>query len=156
MVLQILLRHIHLGSFLLVATKRIILAIFVSAATFSTMIIRTLDSPAMSTKLFGYFSLSYWCWYSCRCWLTILMAARVYVALALRFKLKLWENHRWYLQVYGLVSILAAFRKVQDYVMEEERVWRHRRFASFFKKLFYGLWFDINLWPYLTRSFYYH
>jgi hypothetical protein len=28
MVLQILLRHIHLGSFLLVATKRIILAIF--------------------------------------------------------------------------------------------------------------------------------
>jgi hypothetical protein len=84
------------------------------------------------------------------------MAARVYVALALRFKLKLWENHRWYLQVYSLVSILAAFRKVKDCVMEEERVWRLQRFASFKKKLFYGLWFGINLWQYLTRSFYYH
>jgi hypothetical protein len=37
------------------------------AATTLTMVIRTLDSLATSTKLFGYFALIYWCWYSCRC-----------------------------------------------------------------------------------------
>jgi hypothetical protein len=31
------------------------------------MVIRILDSPATSTKLFSYFTLTYWCWYSCRC-----------------------------------------------------------------------------------------
>jgi hypothetical protein len=30
------------------------------------MVIRTLDSPATSIKLFGYFALTYWCWYSRR------------------------------------------------------------------------------------------
>jgi hypothetical protein len=37
MVLQILLRRIDLGSFLMVAARSIILAIFSQAATFSTM-----------------------------------------------------------------------------------------------------------------------
>jgi hypothetical protein len=31
------------------------------------------------------------------------MVTRVHVALALQLKLKLWDNLRWYLQVYGLV-----------------------------------------------------
>ena len=103
MVLQILLRRISFRVFLMVAARRIVLAIF-SAATSSTMVIRTLGSPATSTRLFGSSSLEYWCWYSCRCWLITLMAARVHVALALRLKLKLWENLRWYYQVCGLVS----------------------------------------------------
>jgi hypothetical protein len=121
MVIPILLRQINFGSFLLVAARRIILAVFVSTATSSTMMIHTLGSPATSIKLSGYFTLTYWCWYSCRCGLTTSMVARVYIALALRLKLKLWENIYWYLQVYGLVSILGClFRKVQDCVMEEE------------------------------------
>jgi hypothetical protein len=49
--------------------------------------------------------------YSCRCGLTNLMVARVHVALALRIKLKLWENLYWYLQVYGLISILSCLQK---------------------------------------------
>jgi hypothetical protein len=61
------------------------------------MVICTLDSPATSIKLSGYFALTYWCWYSCRCGLTTSMVARVHVALALRLKLKLWENLHWYL-----------------------------------------------------------
>jgi hypothetical protein len=45
MVLQILLRQIDFGSFLLIAARRTILAIFVPVAMSSTMVIRTLDSP---------------------------------------------------------------------------------------------------------------
>jgi hypothetical protein len=51
------------------------------------------------------------------------MVACVHVALALRLKLKKRENHYWYLQVYGLVSVLLSFgwlQKIQDCVMEEE------------------------------------
>ena len=103
MVLQILFRLTDFGVFLMVAARRIVLAIF-PAATSSTMVIRTLGSPATLTKLFGCFSLEYWCWCSCRCWLITLMAAHVHAALALRLKLKLWENLRWYYQVCGLVS----------------------------------------------------
>jgi hypothetical protein len=111
MVLQILLRQTDFASFLLVVARRIILAIFVSAAMSSTMLIRTLDSPATSTKLFDYFAPAYWCWYSCRYWLTTLMAAHVHIALALRLKLKLWKNLLWYLQIYGLISILGCLQK---------------------------------------------
>jgi hypothetical protein len=100
MCLQILFCRINFGSFL-----KIILAAFVSAATPSIMVIHILDSPTTLTKLFDYFSLAYWCWYSCRCCLTIIMAAHVHVALALRLKLKLWENFHWYSHVYGLVFI---------------------------------------------------
>jgi hypothetical protein len=46
MVLPILLRQIDFGSFLLVVARKIILAVFVPAATSSTMVIRILDSPA--------------------------------------------------------------------------------------------------------------
>jgi hypothetical protein len=92
MVIQILRCQIDFGSFLLVAARRIILAVFIPAATSSTMVIRTLDYPTMLIKLSGYFTLTYWCWYSCRCGLTTSMAARVHVALALRLKLKLREN----------------------------------------------------------------
>jgi hypothetical protein len=87
-------------------------------------VIRALGSPATLPRLFGYFSLAYWCWYSCRWWLTTSMVACVHVALALRLKIKLWENLRLYFQFYGSVSILGTSRKVQDCVMEEERVWR--------------------------------
>jgi hypothetical protein len=97
MVLQILLRQTDLGSFLMVAVRSIILAIFFPAATPSTMVIHTLDSPTTSTKSFDYFALTYWCWYSCWYWLTTSMDACVHVALALQLKLKLWENLHWYL-----------------------------------------------------------
>jgi hypothetical protein len=75
-------------SFLMVAARRIILAIFIPTATSSTMVIRTLGSPAASTRLFGLFFLKYWCWYSCRCWLIVLMDVCVHVTLALRLKYK--------------------------------------------------------------------
>jgi hypothetical protein len=52
MVLQILLRQIDLGSFLMVFTRSIILAIFVPAATYLIMLIRALGSPTTSTLLF--------------------------------------------------------------------------------------------------------
>jgi hypothetical protein len=42
MVLQILLCQIDLGSFLMVAARMFVLAIFVQTATFSMMVIRTL------------------------------------------------------------------------------------------------------------------
>jgi hypothetical protein len=49
------------GYFLMVAARSIILAIIFPAAMSSIMEIRTLDSPATSSKLFGYFALIYWC-----------------------------------------------------------------------------------------------
>jgi hypothetical protein len=94
MVLQILLCQIDFGSFLLVAARKIILAVFVPAAISSTMVIHTLDSPAATIKLSSYFALTYWCWYSCRYGLTSSMATHVHVALALRLELKLRENLR--------------------------------------------------------------
>src|SRR4051812_20386258 len=94
---QILIQQINFGPFLKVVVRRIFLAIFVPAASSSTMVICILGSPTTSTKLFGHFSLAYWCWYSYRCCLSTLMVARVHVALALRFKSKLWENLHWYL-----------------------------------------------------------
>jgi hypothetical protein len=72
----------------MVAARRIILGIFIPAAMSSTMVIHILGSPAVLTRQFGLFSLEYWCWYSCRCWLLVLMAACVHVALALRLKYK--------------------------------------------------------------------
>jgi hypothetical protein len=111
MVLQILLRKIDFGSSLLVTARRIIPTIFVLATVSSTMVIRTLDSPAMLIKSSSYFALTYWYWYSCQCGLTTSMAARMHIALAFRLKLKLWENLHWYLQVYVLVSILGCLQK---------------------------------------------
>jgi hypothetical protein len=43
----------------MVAARRIILVIFVPAATSSIMVIRILGSPMTSTRLFGLFSLDY-------------------------------------------------------------------------------------------------
>jgi hypothetical protein len=60
-VFQILLRQVDFGVFLMVAARRIILAIFVPAVTSSTMVIRILGSPATLIRLFGLFSLKYWC-----------------------------------------------------------------------------------------------
>jgi hypothetical protein len=84
------------------------LAIFVPAATSLTMVIRTLNSPATLTKLFGYFAL-----------IMVLLPMLIdyfkdytlHVALALyRYKFMVWYLY-W-----------DIFRKVQDYVMEDERV----------------------------------
>jgi hypothetical protein len=47
-----------LGSFLMISVRSIFLAIFVLAVTSSTMVICALGSPAISTRLFGYFSLA--------------------------------------------------------------------------------------------------
>jgi len=52
-----------------------------------------------------------------------LMVACVHVALALRLKLKKRENHYWYLQVYGLLSVPLSFGWLQENTrlcMEEE------------------------------------
>jgi hypothetical protein len=80
----------------------------------STMVICIFGSPATSTKLFGLFSLEYWWWYSYRCWLIILMDARVHIALAFRIKLKIWEHLYWYWYVYGMIS-MALFFSCQKY-----------------------------------------
>jgi hypothetical protein len=88
MVFKILLRQIGFGLFLLVAARRVILAIFVPTATSSTVVIHTLGFTATLTRLFGFSSLEYWYWYSCRCGMIILILAFVHVALALRLKLK--------------------------------------------------------------------
>jgi hypothetical protein len=58
-VFQILLCQVHFGVFLLVVARRIILVIFVPAATSSTMVIRILGSSMTLTRLFGLFSLEY-------------------------------------------------------------------------------------------------
>jgi multisubunit Na+/H+ antiporter MnhF subunit len=55
---QILLRQINLGSFLMVGARMIILAVLVPVATLSPMVIRILDSPSTSTRLIGYYSLT--------------------------------------------------------------------------------------------------
>jgi hypothetical protein len=59
--LQILLRQIDFESFLMVAARRIILAVFIPAATSSSKVIHTLGSPATSIRLIGCYSLKYWC-----------------------------------------------------------------------------------------------
>jgi hypothetical protein len=68
----------------LLAARRVILAIFFPTATFLTMVIRTHGFPVTLTRLFGFSSLKYWCWYSCRCGIIVLMVACVHIALALR------------------------------------------------------------------------
>jgi hypothetical protein len=118
MVLQMLLCRIDIGSFLMVAAKSFILVIFISVVTSSTMVLCALGSAVTSTRLFGYFSLSYCCWYSCRWWFTTSMVARVHVALSLRHKLKLWESLRWYFRFLVRYVSSAASRKVQYCVME--------------------------------------
>jgi hypothetical protein len=45
----------------MVVARRIILAIFNPVAAFLIMVIHTLGSPAVSIRLFGLFSLEYWC-----------------------------------------------------------------------------------------------
>jgi hypothetical protein len=72
--------------------RHVFLTIFILATMILIMVIRILDSSTMSIRLFGYFVLAYWCWFSCRCGLTTLTATRMHVALVLRLKLKLWEN----------------------------------------------------------------
>ena len=90
--------------------------------------------PTTSTKWFGYLSLEYQWWCSCRCCLINLMAACVHKALALRLKIKKGRTFG------GIHSVVwwcwrcstAAFRKVKDCVMDEERAWRSHKFASLF------------------------
>jgi hypothetical protein len=38
-----------------------------------------------------------------------LMVARMHTTLSLQLKLKVWENLRWYLEIYDLVSMLFFF-----------------------------------------------
>jgi hypothetical protein len=77
--------------------------IYILAAMSSIIMIRTLGSSATSTRLSGSSFLKYWCWSSCQSYMITLMAMCVHIALALRLKLKLWDNPHWYLQVYGLL-----------------------------------------------------
>jgi hypothetical protein len=59
MVLQILLRQINIGHFRMVVAMSIVVAIFFPTITSLIMVIRTLSSPATSTRLSDYFSLAY-------------------------------------------------------------------------------------------------
>jgi hypothetical protein len=110
--------------FLTVVARRVSLVIFVPDATsWTIMLIHTLGSLTMSTKLFDFFILEYPCWCSYRCLVITLMAMFVHIALALRLKLKIWKYLHYYFQVYALISrplFLVAFWKVQDCVMKEE------------------------------------
>jgi hypothetical protein len=133
-VFKILVRQIGFRLFLLVAARRVILAIFVPTATSSTMVICTIGFPAMLIRLFGFSSLEYWCWYSCRCGMIALMVACVHVALALRLKFKKRENHYWYLQVYSLIYVSLFFGWFQEDTRlchGRRRLWRSRRLACF-------------------------
>jgi hypothetical protein len=84
MVLQIVLRQLEFGSFLMVPARSIALVVFVSAATSSTMVIYTLGYPTIYIQLLSpailvmmvinYFNI---------------MTAHVHIAFISRLKLKL-------------------------------------------------------------------
>jgi hypothetical protein len=136
----------------MIATWRIILAIFVLAAMFSTMVICTLGFPTTSTKLLCCFSLIYWCWYSYWCWLTSLMVPRVHVALRLRLN-KLWKNLCWYLQVYGLVYIfLATIRKLNIVAWKRKNL---KAFLDFILLVSFKFYFIISEdWLSISTKYY--
>jgi hypothetical protein len=87
----------------MVATRRFVLSIFIPLASSSTMMIRTLDTPAASTRLFGCFSLAYYYKYSHRWWLTTFNVCACTRSLDITAQIKLWENLHWYFQSYSLV-----------------------------------------------------
>ena len=91
MVLQILLRQINLGLFLMVAARRFVLAISIPATTSSGNGDSFFRLPTTLTTWFGYLSLKYQWWCSCRCCLINLMVVCVHKALALRLKIKKGE-----------------------------------------------------------------
>jgi hypothetical protein len=121
----------------MVAARRIILAIFIPVATSSTMVIRTLGSPAASTRLF---SLEYWCWYPCRCWLIVLMAACVHVALALRLKYKnmgaplLVFAGIWY-DIYAIIFWLPSEK--YEIVSWKRKSLKTSKISSFYFRLYF-------------------
>jgi hypothetical protein len=59
--LQILLHWFDFGDFLMIAAMSAILTKFVRTAISTTMVIHTLDSAAISIRLFGCHSPIYWC-----------------------------------------------------------------------------------------------
>ena len=86
------------------------------------------------------------------------MTAFVHVALALRLKIKIMWEPSLVLQVYVLVSshFTASFREIQDCVMEEERAWRYRRFAIFFKTLFCNRWSQLMYLYHVLFAYFFH
>jgi hypothetical protein len=138
-----LLCQVYFGVFLMVAPRRIILALFISAATFSIMMIRIFGSSVMSTKLFGLFS---------RILVLVLLSmlfnyfngyarARRLIIVA---QIKIWEHLNWYLQVYGIADIwydmyVIIFRCLQNNTKlyyGRRRVWRPLRLTRFLLDLF--------------------
>ena len=69
--------------------------------------------PTTSTKWFGYLSLEYQWWCSCRYCLINLMAACVHKVLALRLKITKRENLRWYALVCGLIVFALFYGCIQ-------------------------------------------
>jgi hypothetical protein len=61
---------------------------------------------------------------------------RVYVALVLRLKLKLWENLNWYLQIYDLVSILDCLQKNIRLYHERKKYLIFLKICYFFRLYF--------------------
>jgi hypothetical protein len=96
----------------MVAGKMIILVVFTSAATSTTRVIRTFDYPTMWTRLLGCFFFGILVLVLLPMLIDYLNSCtRVYVNLALRLKLNLWEDFRWYLKICDLVSAFGCFQK---------------------------------------------
>jgi hypothetical protein len=77
------------------------------------MVIRTLGFPAMLTRLFGFSSgilvlVLLPMWYDC---FNGCVRAR---SLGTATQIKKRENHCWYLQVYGLISVPLSFGWLQE------------------------------------------
>ena len=80
--------------------------------------------PTTSTKWFGYLSLKYQWWFSCRCCLINLMAACVHKALALRLKIKKGEpsvvfTGLWFGGVGVVLRLLSEKYKIVSWMKKE-------------------------------------
>jgi hypothetical protein len=91
---------------------------------------------AMSTRLYSYFSLAYWCWYFCRWWLTTLIDAYVHIALVLWLKLKLQKNLCCYFKGLWFGFSSAALKNTR-LCHKRKKSLRISKICSFFWTLFY-------------------
>jgi hypothetical protein len=90
----------------MVAERMFVLAIFILIATSSIMVIHTPGSNDIELVIRLLFPGI----------LVLVLLSMVIdyfnMALVLRLKLKLWENLRWYFQVYYFTSIFGCFQKI--------------------------------------------
>jgi hypothetical protein len=99
------------GSLVMVVTRMFVHAIFIPTATSSTIVICALDSPTTSTRLFGCFSLEYWCWYLPMVIDYFNGCARVR-RLGIATQIKIMGEPSWYFQIYDFVSIFGCLPEI--------------------------------------------